>query len=246
MRVDRRLRPFWLALILVATLSSPDPGVEVLLPERVAELTRPKPAYAVLPYIEQDNLRDPRIATQFRGINSPLGLSADGRFIVVTGHLRCNPDPPGEVSTIQVLIVQSTTGAVGQGQTQAACTGARTPWTAQLVAVGPATFLPGSALACALAVGATPIRRVQWCRDGGVTLVPIGPPPGPPPVPPVLVPVVMPLLVPMPVPLLPPPWPTSEPVMVAPPELPPSPAGLPAPRNDTLEGAGPPGTPATP
>jgi hypothetical protein len=240
MRVIGRFRPFWLALILVATLTSPYPGVSLHLPEGVAELTQPKPAYAVIPYIEQDNLRNPR----FRGINTPLAVSADGRFLVASGHLRCNPDPPGEVSTIQITVIQPATRVVGQGQTQAACTSTQNSWTAQIVAIGPAPFLPGPAEACAVATGATQARRVQWCRDGGVILVPIGPPPGPPPVLPVPAPVAMPLLAPMPVPLLP--GFTSQPMVVAPTALPPSPADVSAPGVDTREGDGPPAPAAAP
>src|SRR5437763_573753 len=117
MRVVPRLRPFWLALVLVATLTIPDPGAGLVLPEGLAALTRPELAYAILPYIEQDNVAP----TRARGIDSPLGLSADGRVIAVTGHIKCNPQRPGEGATIQVIITQPVIGAVGLGQTQAAC-----------------------------------------------------------------------------------------------------------------------------
>jgi hypothetical protein len=226
MRVARHLRPFWLALILVATLTVPDPGARLLLPEGLAELTQPKLAYAV-PFIEQENIRDPARAAQFRGIHSPTGLSVDGRVIAVTGHINCTPELPGEVATIQVVISQPVIGAVGLGQTQAACTGAQNRWVAQLLAVGPATFLPGQAQACAVATGYTLTRRIQWCRDGGTTLVSISSLLGLPPVLPMPVPVAVPLPPPMTMPLLPFPGSAGEPLAMPPTELAPRPAGMP-------------------
>jgi hypothetical protein len=211
MRAVQSFRPFWLALILAATLTVPHPGARLILPEGLTEVTEPRLVYAVVPYVEQDNLRDPRTATQVRGINSPLGLSADGRVIAVTGHINCNPERPGEGATIQVVISQPVTGVVGLGQTQALCTGTQNRWVAQIVTLGPATFLPGLAQACAVATGDTPARQVQWCRDGGTTLVSAGPILGPPPVWPIPPPVALPLLAPPAVPLLPPPPPAGEP-----------------------------------
>jgi hypothetical protein len=114
--------------------------------------------------------------------NSPLAGSGDGRAIGVTGHLNCAT--PGEVVDIQMILSQSATGAVAVGETQVLCTGVQPTWLGVAVAVGPTSFLPGNAQACARAIG--PVTRAQWCRAGGVTLVPnpVPPPIVPPPPPP--------------------------------------------------------------
>jgi len=114
--------------------------------------------------------------------NSPLAGSGDGRAIGVTGHLNCAT--PGEVVDIQMILTQSTTGAVAVGETQVLCTGVQPTWLGVAVAVTTTSFLPGNAQACARALG--PVTRAQWCRAGGVTLVPnpVPPPIVPPPPPP--------------------------------------------------------------
>jgi hypothetical protein len=105
---------------------------------------------------------------------------------------------------LQIVLSQTFTGAVAMGETQVPCVGTRIPWNAVATVVSPANFQPGSAEACAFAVG--PITHTQWCRQGGTILLAGGPvvlppPPPPPPPPPLFVPLVPPLLLPPPAPV---------------------------------------------
>jgi hypothetical protein len=143
------------------------------------------------------------------GIDSPLAAGGGGRLIAVTGHLDCSVI--GEVVGINLVLSQPATGAVATGDTQVACTSARSLWTGQVVAAGPASFLPGTVQACALAIG--PVTRTQWCRPGNATLVAtatvlvaVPPPPMPP---------LLPLLLPPPLPAAPLPAPASEPAVLS-------------------------------
>lgn len=186
------MRSLLVALGLVAGLSLPYLGLGLPLPDWAADSTQPRMALAVID----------GTSNTVRNIGSPLALGAGGSIVAVTGHVTCTP--LGEVVTIQVVITQPTTGATAAGQAQAACTGARSNWSTLAVALGPASFLPGGAQACALATG--PTTFTQWCRAGGVILVPSGlvggPPLLPPPPPMVLPPPPPPVLLPPPLP----PW----------------------------------------
>jgi hypothetical protein len=73
---------------------------------------------------------------------------------------------------VQVAVSQSTIGAVALAETHVACTSPQPAWSGIAVAVGPASFQPGSAQACTRTIG--PITRDERCHAGGVTLVGTG------------------------------------------------------------------------
>jgi hypothetical protein len=192
-RRAQHLRAIGVAISLAAGLSLPSFGVTLPLPEWAQRPMQPRAASAIID----------GSGNTVRNIGSPLPLDGSGRVIGVTGHVVCSP--PGEVVAIQVTLVQAATGAVAVGQAQALCTGARSTWSTQAVAVSPVGFLPGTAQACAVATG--PTTLTHWCRAGGATLIAGGligsspllvPPLLPPPiVPPPPLPIVMPGLAPL-------------------------------------------------
>lgn len=98
-------------------------------------------------------------------------MSKNGRHAAVSGPVACEA---GERIRIRVTVDQASTGAHGQGISQAWCTGDVQQWSVQVHARGRAAFDEGSAEACAFATTryrGTITDTQQWCAANGITLV---------------------------------------------------------------------------
>src|SRR5947208_153231 len=227
MPIVRRRRPFGIALVLAALLSLLNPGIPPFGPEWTGGPLQARSASAfdplLPPVLQGGGLQTPpSIIAILIGLVAnfdPLpSLSADGRSVLVSGHVNCSF--LGETGFLRVVLTQASSGASGVGNGQVLCTvgkGGRQSWSVLVTPVGPVPLLPGAAQACGVLVGSTVDR---WCAQNGVTLTVTGavfglPPPPPPPPPP---PLILPLL-PAPISLPVPPW---GPATLAPPAPPPA------------------------
>ncbi|HBY96680.1 MAG: hypothetical protein M5U01_20775 [Ardenticatenaceae bacterium] len=104
-----------------------------------------------------------RISIPF-GISEDLSLIAEGRAVVVTGHVGCTGEQSFE---LRVMVKQQgTPTVVGHGTTQGSCTDSS--WEAIATAEGQASFETGEARVCGEARvpnlnGRTVTRH--WCKD---------------------------------------------------------------------------------
>lgn len=107
----------------------------------------------------------------FNTIDREAAIEDGGHVAEITGPIRCTA---AERATIRVIVSQRSTGAVAEGRWRGTCRRTTRTWTAKrFVLEGSATFRPGAAQACALAVTrrATSVTDAkQWCR--AVRLVP--------------------------------------------------------------------------
>ena len=98
-------------------------------------------------------------------IDRDVSLDDTGHVVAVTGPIRCTE---AEQATIRLTVTQRTTGAVSEGRWRGRCRRTTTTWTAKrFVRNGSATFRPGTARACALAVTRRARRATdakQWCE----------------------------------------------------------------------------------
>ena len=104
------------------------------------------------------------------GLNTPLTISETGRKIMVTGHVAC---VKGDEYKVQTSVTQSSTAALGRGETPGTCTGKEEQFAVATWAYDEALFAAGPAQACALLTIRTRGKMsdvFQWCRKDGVTL----------------------------------------------------------------------------
>ena len=132
MPIVRRSRPFGIALVLVALLSLLNAGIPPLGPEGIGGPLQARSASAfepLLPPVLQNGgiPTPPSIIAILIGLVSnfdPLpNLSADGRGVVVTGHVNCSF--LGETAAIEVVLTQASTGASGVGTGRSCAPSAR-------------------------------------------------------------------------------------------------------------------------
>jgi len=102
-------------------------------------------------------------------------LTEDGRQIAIGGPLECSEG--FKVADLTVTITQSGSRGVGVGKWKGACTGGEQDWNtlASIRGEGAATFVPGPAIACAVAqftIGGQGAEAKQWCQE--VTVLPLG------------------------------------------------------------------------
>jgi hypothetical protein len=99
------------------------------------------------------------------GFNSPLILDVEQQTVAVSGPGACTV---GQQVTLEVSIYQEQSGAMAEGQTEMACTGASGGWIITAMRRPGPLLATGPARACGVATtrdGETETDRQEWCRD---------------------------------------------------------------------------------
>jgi hypothetical protein len=139
-------------------------------PQRgAARLTPSLHASTILPSPELARIVARRAISIPFGFESSLTLLDAGQHILAKGHGGCEA---GQIATVDVEIIQATSGVTATGQTQSVCTGELQQWSATVEATQPDRLVPGPARACGVATtraNGQLTDTFQWCRD--VTLV---------------------------------------------------------------------------
>ena len=108
-------------------------------------------------------------SVRFRGFDSILAVSNNGRRIFVTGKLNCTA---GDRVQVLARLTQRTTGAVAEGTWKGECTGHLQVWDTEAVSRSEAKFENGASEAVAFGVDSVDGKAtdvLQWLDD--VTLV---------------------------------------------------------------------------